>query len=222
VSDFTAFGGGGGLIVVDADTGQQHKAVAATEFRRPAGIAVEPGGGVVVAYMQRAAGHGDVLRVDLATGEHRIVVANANLFEPFGVALEASGDVIIGEPDESGQHSRVHRLARSGAQEVLHDGPPGHIYGGVAIDAGGHIVAAASMVHDPGRVIRFDPTGQTMQTVTVGGNLVFPIGVAVDGGGAILVADSSRRIVRIDPGSGAQTVVSSDGSLQSPTGLAVR
>jgi hypothetical protein len=35
VSDLTAFGGGGGLIIVDPDSGQQHKAVAATEFSRP-------------------------------------------------------------------------------------------------------------------------------------------------------------------------------------------
>jgi hypothetical protein len=49
--------------------------------------------------------------------------------------LEASGDLIVTEPDESGLHSRLHRLLRSGSQQVLSDGPTGNIYGGVAVDA---------------------------------------------------------------------------------------
>jgi DNA-binding beta-propeller fold protein YncE len=222
VSDLTAFGGGGGLIVVDPDSGVQHKAVAATEFNRPFGIAVEPGGRVIVAYMQRPGGHGDVLEVDLQTAEHRLIVPDADLFEPAGVALEPSGDVIVTEPDESGQHSRLHRLMRSGIQHVLRDGPAGHIYGGVAVDANGDILVAASMVHDPGRVLRFDRTGQNMHTIAAGGNLAFPIGIALDHGGAILIANSTRNVIRIDPAGGAQTPVSSGGSLESPTGVAIR
>jgi DNA-binding beta-propeller fold protein YncE len=222
VTDLTAFGGGGGLIIVDPDSGQQHTAVAATEFSRPSGIAVEPGGHAIVAYMQRPAGRGNVLEVDLQTAEHRLIVPDADLFEPFGVALEASGDVIVTEPDESGLHSRLHRLMRSGSQQMLRDGPTGHIYGGVALDANGDILVAASMVHDPGRVLRFDRTGQDMQTIAAGGNLVFPIGIAVDHRGAILVANSGRNVIRIDPASGTQTPVSSGGSFESPTGVAIR
>jgi DNA-binding beta-propeller fold protein YncE len=222
VSDFTAFGGGGGLMIVDPDSGQQQKAVASTVFSRPAGIAVEPNGHVIVAYMQRQGGHGDVFDVNLATGAHTLIVPDSTLFEPFGVALDPAGDVVVTEPDESGEHSRVHRLMRSGIQHVLHDGPAGLIYGGVAVEAGGSIVVATSAVHDPGRVIRFDPTGQTLQPLTVGGNLAFTIGIAIDHAGAILVADSSRRIVRVDPGNGTQTVVASGGSLSSPVGVAVR
>ena len=210
------------MIIVDPDSGQQHKAVAATEFNRPFGIAVEPGGRVIVAYMQRPGGHGDVLEVDLQTAEHRLIVPDADLFEPAGVALEASGDVIVTEPDESGAHSRLHRLMRSGIQHVLRDGPAGHIYGGVALAANGDILVCDSTVHEPGRVLRFDPTGQDMQTISVGGNLAFPIGIAVDRTGAILVANSTRNVIRIDPASGAQTPVSSGGSLESPTGVAIR
>jgi sugar lactone lactonase YvrE len=221
VSDFTAFGGGGGLIFVDPDSGRQQKAVAATEFSRPAGIAVGASGHVVVAYMQRPHGRGDVCDVDLATGEHRLPVPDTTLFEPYGVAIDGAGDIVVGEPDESGEHSKVHRLLRSGIQHVLHDGPPGLIYAGVAVEAGGSIVVATSAVHDPGRVTRFDTTGQSMQTLTVGENLVFPVGIALDHAGAILLADTSRKIVRVDPGSGAQTVVASGGSLSSPVGLAV-
>jgi hypothetical protein len=79
----------------------------------------------------------------------------------------------------------------------------------VAVESSGDIVVADSTIHDPGRVIRFDPTGQNMQTLAVGGNFAFPIGIAVD-----RVADSSRRIVRIDRTSGDQTVVSTGGSLE--------
>jgi len=118
VSDLTAFGGGGGLIIVDPDSGEQHRAPAAAEFNRPFGIAVEPGGRVVVAYMQRPGGHGDVLRLGLQTGEHLPIVPDADLVEPANVALEASGDVVVTEPDESGQHSRLHRLLRSRSRPV--------------------------------------------------------------------------------------------------------
>jgi DNA-binding beta-propeller fold protein YncE len=222
VTDFTAFGGGGGIIVVDPDSGQQHKAVAATEFNRPFGVAAEANGRVVVAYMQRPHGAGTVLEVDLVTAEHRAIVANADFFQPVGVALEPSGSVIVTEPDDSGQHSRLHRLDRSGVQHVLRDGPAGHIYGGVAVDRSGHLLVSDTTVHDPRRVLRFDPTGQDLQTVAVGGSLVSPIGIAVDGGGAIVVADQGSRVVRIDPASGAQTIVSSGGTLESPTGVAVR
>jgi sugar lactone lactonase YvrE len=177
---------------------------------------------VIVAYMQRPAGGGNVLEVDLQTGEHRFIVPDADLFQPAGVALEASGDVIVTEPDESGQHSRLHRLLRSGIQRVLRDGPPGNIYGGVAVDANGDILVGDSPVHDSGRLLRFDPTGQEMQTIAVGGSLVFPIGIAVDRGGAILVADRGMRVIRIDRASGAQTPVSTGGSFESPTGVAIR
>ena len=101
-------------------------------------------------------------------------------------------------------------------------GPTGNIYGGVAIDANGDILVCDTPVHDPGRVLRFDRTGQDMQTIAAGGNLVFPIGIAVDHSGAILIANSGRNVIRIDPASGTQTPVSTGGSLESPTGVAIR
>ena len=172
--------------------------------------------------MQRPAGRGNVLEVDLQTAAHRLIVPDADLFEPAGVALEASGDVIVTEPDESGLHSRIHRLMRSGSQHVLSDGPTGHIYGGVAVDANGDILVCDTPVHDPGRVLRFDRMGQDMQTIAVGGNLVFPFGLAVDRSDAILVANSGRNVIRIDPASGTQTPVSTGGSFESPIGVAIR
>lgn len=172
--------------------------------------------------MQRPAGPGNVLEVDLQSAEHRLIVPDPDLAEPAGVALEASGDVIVTEPDDSGQHSRLHRFMRSGSQQVLRDGPTGHRYSGVALDGNGDILVGDLPVHDPGRVVRFDRTGQDMHTIAVGGNLVFPAGIAVDRSGAILVANSAKNVIRIDPASGTQTPVSTGGSFESPLGLAIR
>jgi hypothetical protein len=105
---------------------------------------------------------------------------------------------------------------------VLRDGPAGHVFGGVGLLPGGDIVVADSTVHDPTRVLRFDADGGSMRDLAVGGDLVSPIGIAVDRAGTILVADQGRRVVAIDPGSGAQAVVSLGGSLMAPIGLAVR
>jgi hypothetical protein len=186
------------------------------------GIAVGPGGRVIVAYMERPAGRGNVLEVDLQTAEHRVIVPDPDLVEPASVALEASGDVIVTEPDDSGRHSRLHRFMRSGSQQVLRDGPTGHRYSGVSLNANGDILVGDLPVHDPGRVLRFDRTGQDMQTLAVGENLVLPAGIAVDRSGAIIVANSAKNVIRIERASGAQTPVSAGGSLESPTGVAIR
>jgi len=67
--------------------------------------------------------------------------------------------------------------------------------------------------------------GMTGTTVTVsqGGLLSDPLGIAIAANGDIIVAvaGSPGSIVRVDPLSGAQTTLSSGGNLQNPVGVAI-
>lgn len=225
VADPDAFGGGGGLIRVDPDSGQQTKIVASTVFATPFGVAVEPDGMIVVAYSQRAPGVGDVLRVDPATGEHRRVAPTGQFSTPFFVVLEANGDVIVVEidPAGSGMDSRIFRVSKAtGVQTTLaEDQPPGAIFGGVAVEATGDLVLTNLPNHAEPEVIRFDRETRVPAVVARGGRLVSPFGVAVAADGAILVADQVNGIIRVDPSSGAQSTLSSGGSFLFPFGVAV-
>jgi streptogramin lyase len=225
VADPDAFDGGGGLIRVDPDTGQQTKVAASTVFSKPFGVAVEADGMIVVAYSQRSPGFGDVLRVNPGNGEHRRVAPEGRFFTPFFVTVERTGDVIVVEidPGGSGMNSRIHRVSKAtGAQRTLaEEQPPGAIFGGVATEPSGNLVLTNLPNHAEPELVRFNPTTGVHAVVARGGSLVSPFGVAVGTDGSILVADQVNGVLRVDPVTGAQSTLSSGGNFVFPFGLAV-
>jgi DNA-binding beta-propeller fold protein YncE len=219
VSDTTAFAHGG-LIAVDLASGGQTKVAASTVFHRPFGIACRSDGQLVVAYME--GNPPTVMRVDPANGEHHAVAPDVRFFFPVGVALDAAGNVTIAEGDISGQQSVLHRVDQGVGHRILATGiPPGAIYSGIANEPDGDILVTNSSGHPPPTLLRFNPVTGAVSTVAQGPNFGTPLGVAVEAGGAILVADPFSGIIRIDPATGAQTIAAKGGSLAFPSGVAV-
>lgn len=80
------------------------------------------------------------------------------------------------------------------------------------------------LIGDPGAVaiIRVDPATGAQTIVSSGGNMVSPMGLALDTAGNILVADDgAAAVLRIDPATGVQMVVSSGGLFVRPSDLTI-
>lgn len=71
-------------------------------------------------------------------------------------------------------------------------------------------------------VYKVDPSTGAQTTVTSGGLLQHPEGIAVEADGNILVADrAAKAVFRVEPSSGTQTTVTSGGLLNGPFGIAI-
>ena len=225
VSDRGAFGDGG-LIAVDPGNGQQTKLSASTDFHRPMGMAADSNGQVVVAYLGAGEGVGKIMRVNLVDGLFHAVAPTVAFMNPADVAIDQSGNVWVADLDTSGADSRLHRIDAGGTDSVFaHNEPPGANYVGVTAAAQDHILVASQDFHAAGSVLRFGPVpvgGQHLAaTVSQGGELASPFGIAVEGNGAILVVDAINGVIRIDRSTGTQTTVSSGGMFAGPLAITV-
>jgi sugar lactone lactonase YvrE len=180
---------------------------------------------------------------------------SASLREPLGVAVDAAGNLLIA--DTSNQRIRrvdpagtIMTVAGNGTFGFSGDGGPAtsgslSFPAGLAVDGAGNLFIADTLNH---RIRRVDAAG-TITTVAGNGTLGFsgdggpatsaslwnPVGVAVDGAGNLLIADSAnKRIRRVDTAGTITTVAgnglgvfSGDGGpatsagLPAPWGLAV-
>jgi hypothetical protein len=94
VADFSAFGGLGGVIRIDPNTGAQTTVASGGSFVDPVGIAVAPNGDIIVVDENAFVGQpGGVIRVN-ASGQSTIV-SGSPLVSPRGIAIAANGDIYI-------------------------------------------------------------------------------------------------------------------------------
>jgi hypothetical protein len=100
--------------------------------------------------------------------------------------------------------------------------------GGVAVESAGTLLVAESDTNTvdggpavPAKIVRLNPTTGATTTLSTGGVLQSPQGVALDASGDLLVADAKSGLLRIDRATGAQSVVSSGDQLGGANGLAV-
>lgn len=94
---------------------------------------------------------------------------------------------------------------------------------GIALDANGDIIVSDRFFAS---IIRIDPDTGSQTTISSGGLLLQPVGLAIAGNGDILVADmdtccgpGTGNIVRVNPITGIQTLVSSGGDFVDPVGI---
>ncbi|MGH2805567.1 MAG: PKD domain-containing protein, partial [Thermoleophilaceae bacterium] len=105
---------------------------------------------------------------------------------------------------------------------------------GIAVAPDGGLWVADNLAPDgDGRVVRIDPASGAQQTVSEGGQLDLPFGIALDRAGSLLVANrvvpgellpgcqEQGKVLRVDPVDGGQELVSESGDLGRPLGLAV-
>jgi DNA-binding beta-propeller fold protein YncE len=201
-------------------------------FVHPYDLAVEHDGSLIVADMGQFASDdptpdGAIIRVDPRNGTQSLVSQGGALVDPAGVAVASDGALYVLENVGVGGLRGVIRIdPLTGAQTGVARGGELCNPFGIAFDPRGDLVVAdygtlvlsnRPIVECPratGSLVRIErSTGR--QAVLAEGNLLRnPLGIAIEPGGRILVANESvnaaAALVAVDPVSGEQSVVASN------------
>ena len=236
VADPLAFGGSGGLIRVDPNTGQQtplsnNDISFANLFVDPVGVAVAPSGALMVADAGAAGGSGAVIAVDAGSGQQALISSNASssldfFVDPFGITVERSGTVLVADPETpapvSGTEGAIIAVDPvTGAQKLVtsNDNSQADLFAdprGIAVETPGTLLTANTST-DPastGVVLVSRASGQQYGLAT-DATFSSPTGISIDLDGQALVADSAAfggggGLIRVDPVTGARSTVSGD------------
>ena len=163
--------------------------------------------------------------------------AVARFSDPFGVAIAGDGTIYV---SDAGDAQRIRRLSLGGVVSTLAGGERGFSDGagaaarfntpsGIALDPAGNLFVA-----DTGNnaIRRIAPDG-TVSTVAGDGTTGYrdgpgaqarfngPVGVAVDGRGRIVVADTYNDRVRAIEPDGTVVTLAGPAALNTPSGVAV-
>src|SRR6266850_348546 len=199
-------------------------------------VAINPGD-ILVVDRNAFGGHGAVFRIDPRFTEQFVVSQGGIFSQPVALAIEGDGKIVTANRSLPGV---VRVDPKTGAQTTVVSGPPLIDPFGIALDADGNILvtdtgcASHNCTAGGSRaqaVYRINRVSGAVTTVSSGGYLDSPYGIAVEASGGILVTDATSNvspltgqggIIRIDPVTGAQTVVSQGRSdFACPFGIAV-
>jgi sugar lactone lactonase YvrE len=210
-----------GALVEISRNGQQ-----GTLFRRPYDLAVEADGTLVVADMGTPnAADGAVIRVDPLTGRQSLLASGGEFYDPAGIAVAPNGDIYVADnraPDNDGAVIRVD--PRSGAQTLVTSAGMLDLPFGIAVDRDGTLLVSNRIEEDSlptpctpvGRIVRVNPASGAQSAVGVqGGQLSFPLGLALEPDGGLLVANECQGaagVVRLRPPGWAQSLLTANGS----------
>jgi DNA-binding beta-propeller fold protein YncE len=194
-----------------------------TLFRRPYDLAVEPDGSLLVADMGTPnAKDGAVIRVDPLTGRQSLVASGGQFYDPAGIAVAPNGDILVADnfaPDNDGAVIRVD--PRTGAQTLVSTAGQLDLPFGIAVDRDGSLLVTnrvedgglPALCPSLGKVVRVNPATGAQSGVAAGGLLSYPLGLAVDADGSIVVANEcqgANGLVRLRPP--AQSPVTANGA----------
>jgi DNA-binding beta-propeller fold protein YncE len=191
---------GSGALVEVSRNGPQ-----GTLFERPYDLAVEPDGNLVVADLgvpNRK--DGAVIRVDPLTGRQSLLASGGEFFDPAGIAVAPDGQIFVVDnraPDNDGAVIRVD--PRTGGQTLVTERSeePGRgeldLPFGIAIERDGNLVVSNRIAPDRipvlcqalGKIVRVHPVTGHQEEVDSAGEIAWPLGLAVDGSGGIVVAN---------------------------------
>jgi len=87
---------------------------------------------------------------------------------------------------------------------------------GIAATPGGELLVA-----QPGKIAELDPYTGVTGTLTSGGQLTTPQGIALNSAGDLLVADSTSGVIAVDPETGDQSPVTTPGAIGGASGITV-
>ena len=211
-----------------------------TLFHQPYDLAVEADGGIVVADMgvpnQK---DGSVIRVDPVTGRQSLVSSGANFYDPAGIAIGPGGTLYVLDNLAGPNSGAVIKVdPNTGAQQLIASNftlDPTRLFDlpfGIAVKPDGTIIVVnrsltgalpVPCLLGTGRVFAVNPVNFLQTSIANAGRLAYPLGVAVDRDGSLVVANecgglSADGLVRVLPG-GAQehiTTNSTDDVLRTP------
>jgi hypothetical protein len=220
------------IIRINSLTGSQTVVATGGRLGVPYGIAVDAKGNILVANGEA------ILRLNPVAGQPVVVSAGGRFGSsgghPLAVAVVENGDLIVASVGSPSEVLRVN--SRNGVQAVLSQGP--YLKNPQAIAVSGNDIYVTDVATPDGNfgvgiVIRVDLSTGIQTLVSSAGNLVGPVGIAIDQNGQLVVGDpytinpDSRDlydggIIRINPVGGAQTLIArGQENYVNPRGVAV-
>ena len=173
-------------------------------FQAPFDLAVEGDGSLLVADMgqlctpqqPRCADDGRIIRVDPLTGRQSLLAGGPPLVDPAAVAVGPNGAVYVADNFEADDGGAVIRIdPTTGAKTVISEGNLLDLPFGILVDRDGSLVVSNRVVPTrclpgvPGRLVRVQASGGSQQLVSEGGLFRYPLGVALDAAGRIVLAN---------------------------------
>jgi streptogramin lyase len=210
--------GDGAVIKIDPSTYQQVVLAPAGSILAPRGLAVTPGGDVLVSDMYFA-DRSRVLKIDHLTGALTVLTEGILLKRSWGILADCDDRVVVAAMDGRSATSvfgpdAIVRVHPDGSQSYLSVGGMLSDPKGLAYDAAGRIFVADNSAFNPtnatDRVLRVDPATGAQQSVSNGQFFADPSGITITRLGEIYVTDLSFEqggVYRVDAATGVQTRV---------------
>jgi sugar lactone lactonase YvrE len=185
-----------------------------TLFQAPFDLAVEADGDLLVADMgtlctppqPRCAEDGRIIRVDPISGRQSLLAGGAPLVDPAGLAVARNGDIYVADNYEADDSGAVIRISpTTGAKTMVTEGRLLDLPFGILVDRDGSLVLTNRVQPNgclpvlPGKLVRVQPGDGSQQLISEGGLFEFPLGVALDSAGRIVVANECgpNALVRV-------------------------
>lgn len=206
-------------------------AVIITSIKDPYEVSREPDGNFVVVDYETSRG-GGLFRINRLTFAVTTVSSGGNFVVPFGVKVESkapnAGKILVADLDAFSQAGAIFRVnPTTGAQTTLTQGGNFYFLQGLAIAPTGtpndgdiYVTSVGDGSAITSKLIKVDPSTGAQTIISSAGNFDYPVGMAVESDGNILVVDAkAKKVIRVNPGTGVQTVLSDAANTAQGSGL---
>ena len=195
-------------------------AVIITSIKDPYEVSREADGNFVVVDYESSRG-GGLFRIDRLTFDVTRVSSGGNFKVPFGVKVETkapnAGQILVADLDAFSQAGAIFRVDPvTGVQTTLTQGDQFYFLQGLAVAPTNtpnfgdiYVTSVGNGSTISSKLIKVDPSTGVQTEITSGGDFNYPVGIAVEANGDILVVDAkAKKVIRVDPSTGVQTVLS--------------
>ena len=195
-------------------------AVIITSIKDPYEVSREADGNFVVVDYETSRG-GGLFRINRLTFEVTRVSSGGDFKVPFGVKVETkapnAGQILVADLDAFGQAGAIFRVdPLTGAQTTLTQGGNFYFLQGLAVAPTNtpnfgdiYVTSVGNGTSITSKLIKVDPTTGAQTIVSSADNFNYPVGIAVEGDGNLIVVDAlAKKVIRVDPTTGVQTVLS--------------